>query len=181
VPLDVPPAVEEPPVTAKESVIVAAVRRWICISGLAGCQGRPAPRGESDASTRRRGQRAARRQIREHVFPRTRGRRVFIEGLQPFPDDCARPPASRADRYRAPRRRWAGSAGQERTCSCDRLRLYHAVRNWTPCRGASGAVTLAGADRQVRRQANRPLRTVQTSNPSNTAAKTIRCSSAAVS
>ena len=51
-------------------------------------QGRPAPRDEPDASTGRRGQWAARLQIREHVFPRTRGLCIFIERSQPFPDDA---------------------------------------------------------------------------------------------
>ena len=45
-------------------------------------------RDEPDASTGRRGQRAARLQIREHVFPRTRGLCIFIERLQLFPDDA---------------------------------------------------------------------------------------------
>jgi len=44
--------------------------------------------GEPDESTGRWGQRAARLQIHEHVFPRTRDLRVFIERLQPLSDDA---------------------------------------------------------------------------------------------
>src|SRR5881396_126531 len=103
------------------------------IRELAGYQRRPALRGEPDGSTARRRQRATRLQIREHVFPRTRGLRVFIEGLQPFPDDAL--DLRRHGRAAIVR---LGGAGPDRPnrsglAHGTRLRLYHAVRNGTPC------------------------------------------------
>jgi hypothetical protein len=72
----------------EELVAEARPPRIVPFASLLDVKGGQRLRDEPDASTGRPGQRAARLQIREHVFPRTRGLRVFIERLQPFPDDA---------------------------------------------------------------------------------------------
>jgi hypothetical protein len=78
------------------------------------------------------GQRAAHLQIREHVFPRTRGLRVFLEGLQPFPDDPL--DLRRHGQIAIVRLGGArpGRLNRSGLAHGTRLRPYHAVRNWTP-------------------------------------------------
>jgi len=76
----------------------------------------------------------ARLQIREHVFPRTRGLRVFIEGLQPFPDDALdlrRHGPIAIVRVGGAGPGWPNRSGLAHGTT---LRRYHALRNWTPCR-----------------------------------------------